>query len=187
MFKSVGSGCRQTAAWFTSATREEVNAKRTEFWDTRVQGDPNNWAALKAACEASDSGERHIDTAAAIVKASGLTMHKGYLMLCYDEVGVRYEVPPFVINEPTEYGQDRADLPPAAPGVPLELVVRSAKRPDTTVTIISTQTGKDLKTLYLSNIHSESTSVRLFFNGHEIKDSSYLTELTSGVVVQAMG
>jgi len=57
VFKSAGRGCRQTAAWFTEATREEVERKKLEFWETRVQGDVNQWAALKAACEAGDSGE----------------------------------------------------------------------------------------------------------------------------------
>ena len=187
MFKSVGKGCRQTAAWFTDVTRDEVLKKRQEFWETRVQGDPNQWAALKAACEAPDSGDFHLETADAIVKASGLTMQQGYLLVCYDDLGFKYELPPFVVNEATDYGHEKLDMTPVAPGVALELVVRSAKRPDATVHINSNQTGSDLKSAYFSSSKTDPTPVRLFFNGREIKDNAYLTHLTSGVVVQAMG
>lgn len=187
VFKSAGQGCRQTAAWFTEATREEVDRKKQEFWDTRVQGDANQWAALKAACEATDSGERHVGTAEAIVKASGLIMHQDYIMVCYDELGFKYELPPFVINEPTGYGEGKEEqVTPSLPGVPLELTVRSAKRPDAAVHINSNQTSKELKTAYIAAAKVEGT-VRLFFNGRELKDGACLYGLSSGVVVQAMG
>ena len=161
--------------------------KIEEFWETRVQGDPNQWGALKAACEAADSGKAYLDTAEAIVKASGLTMHQGYIMVCYDELGFKYELPPFVINEPTEYGEAKEDkVVPVALAMPLDLTVRSAKRPDVAVHINSNQTGKDLKAAYRSAAHAEGP-IRLFFNGREVKDNGYLCSLSSGVVVQAMG
>ena len=187
VFKSAGRGCRQTAAWLTEATREEVAKKIEEFWETRVQGDPNQWGALKAACEAADTGKAYLDTAEAIVKASGLTMHQGYIMVCYDELGFKYELPPFVINEPTEYGEAKEDkVVPVALAMPLDLTVRSAKRPEVAVHINSNQTGKDLKAAYRSAAHAEGP-IRLFFNGREVKDNGYLCSLSSGVVVQAMG
>ena len=186
MFKSAGKGCRQTAAWFTECTKEEVQAKIAEFWDTRVQGDTNMWSALRAACDSADSGAFHPDTAEAILKASGLTMHQGYLLVCYDELGFKYELPPFVVNEPTSYGETKTDpKPPTQAGVPLTIVIRSVKRPDATVNVTTTDTGKKLKSVYAEQAKAEGN--RLFFNGREIKDGSYLTNLSPGVVVQAMG
>lgn len=187
VYKSSGKGCRQTAAWFTDATPEEVAAKRVEFWDTRVQGDPSHWAALKAACEAIDSGALHTATAEAIVKASGLTMQQGYILVCYDELGVKYELPPFVINEPTSYGQPKEEVKtPDRPGQSVSITVRSVHRPDVTVTINTNETGKKLKSLY-AEAAKPAGPQRMFFNGVELKDGAFLTSLSAGVVVTAMG
>ena len=46
-----------TPAWATEATSEEVQRKRQEFWETRVQGSSEHWLALRAACEAADSSK----------------------------------------------------------------------------------------------------------------------------------
>jgi hypothetical protein len=64
--------------------------------------------------------------------------------------------------------------------------VRSAKRPDAAVHINSNQTSKQLKTAYIAAAKVEGT-VRLFFNGRELKDGACLYGLSSGMVVQAMG
>jgi len=121
------------------------------------------------------------------VKASGLNMHQGYIMVCYDDLGFKYELPPFVVNEPTQYGEMKEEhVTPTAPGVPLSLTVRSAKLGDAAVQINSNQTGKELKAAYLSAAKTQGAP-RLFFNGLEIKDGACLYSLKSGVVVQAMG
>ena len=49
-----GRGCKETPAWRTEATRQDLILKREEFWDTRTQGDPAVWRTLRMACEAED-------------------------------------------------------------------------------------------------------------------------------------
>ena len=45
--KKAGKDFRTTPAWETTATREEVERKRKEFWDTRVEGDLRVWETLR--------------------------------------------------------------------------------------------------------------------------------------------
>lgn len=171
-----------TPAWATEATREEVQRKRQEFWDTRVQGSAEHWQALKAACEAADSR-----TAEAIVKASGLNIHQGGISLCVDSSGLKYELPPFMVNDALVYGQERkTELSPEGKNKPITVTVRSAKRPDVQLTVNTHDTGKALKSAYVSRTKATET-VRLFYNGTEVKDTGYLGRLEEGVVVQALG
>lgn len=187
MFKVSGEGCRATPAWATEATREEIQRKRQEFWETRVQGSTERWLALRAACEAADSRTFQLDTAESIVKASGLSLQQASITLCMDEFGMKYELPPFMINEPLFYGQiKQIQAAPPGPNRAFTVTVRSSKRPDVQLTVSTHDTGETLKTAYIS--HTKATeAMRLFFNGVEIKQGSYLARLEDGVVVQALG
>jgi hypothetical protein len=53
------------------------------------------------ACDIQDPDETY-----AVVEASGLKMHNNVLMISYDDLGHRYEIPPFIINEPVSYGEE---------------------------------------------------------------------------------
>lgn len=152
-----------------------------------MQGSPEHWLALRAACEAADSRKRHLDTAESIVKASGLSLQQASITLCMDELGMKYELPPFMVNEPLFYGQIKQiqSIPPG-PHRAITVTVRSAKRPDVQLTLSTHDTGETLRTAYVSHTRATET-MRLFFNGVEIKQSSYLARLEDGVVVQALG
>lgn len=38
--KTSGKGCKKTPAWEIDCSKEEVQKKIEEFWDTRVEGNP---------------------------------------------------------------------------------------------------------------------------------------------------
>ncbi|CAK0783193.1 hypothetical protein CVIRNUC_006392 [Coccomyxa viridis] len=78
-------------------TEEELQAKRAEYWDTQPHygGDRVIWDALKAAA-ASDLG-----TAAVILDSAGIVVSVEDMTVCYDERGAKYELPKYVLSEPS--------------------------------------------------------------------------------------
>ncbi|CAH9055505.1 unnamed protein product [Cuscuta europaea] len=71
---------------------------REEFWDTAPHygGQKEIWNALQAATEATD-----ITLARTIVNSAGIIVHSPDMTICYDERGAKYELPKYVLSEPT--------------------------------------------------------------------------------------
>lgn len=84
----------------TSLARE-----RSDFFDTRVTGRQESWAALRTVTELVRSGE--IETARGILDASGITLPTGNLLDgCYDSLGNLYKLPQAVISDPVDLTED---------------------------------------------------------------------------------
>ena len=178
-----GQGCKKTPAWETNLTKEEIDLKIKEFWETRVDGSPRMWEALKHACEEADPKKSEI-----LVKASGLRMNEGFLLLSYDDRGHRYELPPYVINPAIKYSEKMREEIPVAEGIPevdYELVFRSTAIPDYKMNVNTTDTIRDIKKAYLSNTKFQK-DVRMFFQGKELKDGDLLgkSHIANHLVVQ---
>ncbi|KAL5721740.1 hypothetical protein ACHQM5_005345 [Ranunculus cassubicifolius] len=83
-------------------TRAQLNQLREEFWDTAPHygGQKEIWDALRAAAEAELSvGQTIVESAGVIVSSADLTT-------CYDERGAKYELPKYVLSEPTNLIRD---------------------------------------------------------------------------------
>ncbi|KAL0796590.1 hypothetical protein Bca101_067967 [Brassica carinata] len=78
-------------------TKAELMKLREEFWDTAPHygGRKEIWDALRAAAEAD------ISLAQAIVDSAGVIAQNNDLTICYDERGAKYELPKYVMSEPT--------------------------------------------------------------------------------------
>ncbi|XP_021772285.1 ubiquitin domain-containing protein 1-like isoform X1 [Chenopodium quinoa] len=83
-------------------TREQLNRMREEFWDTAPHygGRQEIWDALRAAVEAE------LSMAQAIVDSAGVIVQNPDLTVCYDERGAKYELPKYVVSEPTNLIRD---------------------------------------------------------------------------------
>lgn len=80
-------------------TRAELDRERKEFFETRVTGRPEVWAALATAISLLRSGDPA--TAQSIVDAAGVTIPTGDLCEgCYDEQGVLYRLPQCIVSDP---------------------------------------------------------------------------------------
>jgi hypothetical protein len=182
--KTVGKGCKRTPAWETLATRDEVNRKIDEFWDTRIEGNPEVWKVLRTACI-----EPVPALAEQIVKASGISMLSGSLMLTFDEVGYRYDLPVYVINEASRYGVEKTlqKLPEDFKGDAIEFSVRCVKFDDQSLSANTTENVKGLKEKYAQKVGIEGEKVRMFYNGKEMKNEMTLHHcgVKQGVVLQA--
>ncbi|CAL9117096.1 unnamed protein product [Musa acuminata var. zebrina] len=83
-------------------TRAQLKQMRDEFWDTAPHygGQKEIWDALRAAAEAD------LDLAQAIVDSAGIIIPNADMTLCYDERGAKYELPKYVLSEPTNLIRD---------------------------------------------------------------------------------
>ncbi|XP_031261682.1 ubiquitin domain-containing protein 1-like isoform X2 [Pistacia vera] len=83
-------------------TRTQLMQLRDEFWDTAPHygGRKEIWDALRAAAEAE------ITLAQAIVDSAGVIVQSEDLTICYDERGAKYELPKYVLSEPTNLIRD---------------------------------------------------------------------------------
>lgn len=82
----------------TIISLEELQQQRTEFWDSRVEGNKDMWNALHSAADAFLANDESL--AHAILTASGINLPNGTLELCYDELGYEYKVPTFCFITP---------------------------------------------------------------------------------------
>ncbi|XP_065017114.1 uncharacterized protein LOC135643718 [Musa acuminata AAA Group] len=83
-------------------TRTHLKQMCDEFWDTAPHygGQKEIWDALRAAAEAD------INLAQAIVDSAGIIISNADMTLCYDERGAKYELPKYVLSEPTNLIRD---------------------------------------------------------------------------------
>ncbi|XP_061374544.1 uncharacterized protein LOC133316780 [Gastrolobium bilobum] len=79
-------------------TRTHLMQLREEFWDTAPHygGRKEIWDALRAAADVSDR-----TLAQTIVDSAGIIVQNNDLTECYDERGAKYELPNYVLSEPT--------------------------------------------------------------------------------------
>lgn len=111
-------------AWRTSpsVSSEQLERLRSEFWDSRVEGDSQMWATLRAAADVHRSGGDDSALATELLRAAGLTPaneKRPCLTKFYDESGVLYVVPPYALRDPQNLGAEPvcADFKDAATAV----------------------------------------------------------------------
>lgn len=163
-------------------TKEEIDIKIKEFWDTRVEGNSMVWQVLQQAC-----AEPEPEKAEDLIKAYNLTLNNGLLQQTYDERGYRYDLPPFVINPAVKYGETKVitRAPAHVKGENIELILRAAGLTDCKVNTRTDETIKGVKDKFIAHAKLQK-DVRLFFNGRELKDDSLLghCNVPHGVVIQ---
>mmetsp|Transcript_32288 Transcript_32288/g.50339 ORF Transcript_32288/g.50339 Transcript_32288/m.50339 type:complete len:157 (+) Transcript_32288:131-601(+) len=91
---------RKAPVWTADApmTKGQLLSKRDEFWDTApaFAGRAEIWQAIRAAAECED-----METAQAIMSAVDVTLPHGNLSVVYDELGNKYDIPPYCLSEPS--------------------------------------------------------------------------------------
>ncbi|KAG2681639.1 hypothetical protein I3843_11G154400 [Carya illinoinensis] len=99
-----GKKIRKPKSWKhpQQITKTQLMQMRDEFWDTAPHygGRKEIWDALRAAAETD------LTLAQAIVDSAGIIIQSADLTICYDERGAKYELPKYVLSEPTNLIQD---------------------------------------------------------------------------------
>ncbi|XP_077229373.1 uncharacterized protein LOC143862252 [Tasmannia lanceolata] len=95
---------RKPKAWKHSQpiTRTQLRQMRDEFWDTAPHygGQKEIWDALRAAADAD------LNLAQTIVDSAGVIVTSADMTTCYDERGAKYELPKYVLSDPTNLIRD---------------------------------------------------------------------------------
>lgn len=82
-----------------SWTRSQLDRERAEFFETRVTGRAEIWAAVSTAISLMRGGD--LTTAQGIIDAAGITVPTGNLCEgCYDEQGMLYRLPQCIVSDP---------------------------------------------------------------------------------------
>ncbi|KKZ68585.1 hypothetical protein EMCG_01034 [[Emmonsia] crescens] len=90
-------------------TREQLIRERQLFFDTRVTGRAEVWAALSTATSLLRAGD--VATAQGILDAAGITVPTGDMCDgCYDESGVLYRIPEHIAMDPINVVAESADV-----------------------------------------------------------------------------
>lgn len=107
-------------------TRAEIDRERTEFFDTRVSGNPQVWQTIRVALELLWSGGEGdvnggLATAQTIFDAAGITLPTGDLANgVYDALGQSYSLPEVIVSDPTNIvgslDGDAGSMPPNEAG-----------------------------------------------------------------------
>jgi hypothetical protein len=183
----VGDGLKKTLAYSSKITLEELNVKRNEYWETRVEGEEKSWKALRLACEAPE-GEDGIKA----MIAAGLKLINKTLQLAFDKSGHKYDVPVFCINDPSIFDlpKKREISKEELTGKPVDLKFRKAGvAHDVKLQAKDNWSTLELKQEYIRKVNEdglEPQNIRLFFGGKEFKEDTVLAEycIQDGQVIQ---
>jgi len=174
-------------------TMTQLEAKREEFWDTApaFEGKSEIWAALRATVEAV--GREDMGLAQAILDGAGVSLPKGSLVECYDELGTRYSVPIYCLSTPLNIIEgDRSDSPAefSEPlnGQELKVKVRVSLTGEDVRLVINTKetVGMAKRRLQESEGVGEPSSQRWYYGGKLLNDKSTMADVPSGHVVQCI-
>lgn len=90
-------------------TRGQLERERYEFFETRVAGRKEVWAALRQVLECLREGD--MADAQGILDALGVTLPTGQIESgAYDEAGNLYKIPQAVISDPANILEDSNDI-----------------------------------------------------------------------------
>lgn len=189
-------------------TRSRLENEREAFFDTRVTGSAEVWNALKLVCECLRRGD--IAQAQGILDAVGLNVPDGRVAIgseprsrgrvrktggVFDERGVGYDIPGWVVADPGDIVDDEAEKDEAGEkakgkindiGEVVTLKARLSDRPmDVTVQIGMGQTAATVRSKVQERVGPRK--VRLIYMGQAWSETKTLEELgyKEGDVVSA--
>jgi hypothetical protein len=160
-------------------TMGQLEAKRREFWATRVDGRKEVWQAIKYAhsCEGDEK------TAQAILRSAGITpydMDKQDACFCFDEFGARYNIPRYVLYKPRNIVQvspaqeAKLNAQEAKEGkMPINFKIRLSeeKEDDLDVTIPGGFLIGNLKAMIAKECKYVVSRQHVFYEGRQLDDS----------------
>jgi len=177
-------------------THEKLLQERQAFWTSRTSGNVGIWNTLEqVAAMILDSND--VDTASAILQASGISTPHGDISEVFDERGVRYEVPRYCFQNPTNLVDGMGEQAPRRGNFrseEIEIKFRMAygsETSDTKCTVNTTDSiGDIVEAFKKANEKAAAASrIRLFFYGRELRKNDqcaacYLRK--TGLVVLAV-
>ncbi|GAU95919.1 hypothetical protein RvY_07442 [Ramazzottius varieornatus] len=188
---------KEKLRWRSQAamTAEQLAEKRKVFWETApaYEGKKEVWDALSAAATAAEAGDWVL--AQAIIDGVGVSTPSGTLLDCYDELGTRYQVPPYCLSTPLNLivdaenaGRDAGKTDPVKLGKDMNVKLRfSDGDKDIKFPINTEETVGTLKKRVFQDIRNiDVADQRWFFGGKLLPDRARLSDykVKPGFVIQ---
>jgi len=174
-------------------TMSQLEGKREEFWDTApaFEGKSEIWAALRAAVDAV--GREDMALAQAILDGAGVSLPKGSLTECYDELGTRYSVPIYCLSTPLnlllgDRSDSPADFSEPLNGQELKVKVRVSITGEDVRLVLNTKetVGMAKRRLQDSEGVGEPNTQRWYYGGKLLNDKCTMADVPSGHVIQCI-
>ncbi|CAD8135174.1 unnamed protein product [Paramecium octaurelia] len=171
--KFIGRGIKKTNQYTTKLSRIEWDLMQKQFWDSRK--DCSEWAIIKKAILCDDES-----LVLQILGEANLKMIGNSIQVLVQDKHI-FQVPIFVINEPTFCSNNKFEL--NFETSILKVRVRSSKLPqDFEISTQSTSTILEIKQIILQA--AKENTCRLYLNGRELIDQNQLGNysISSGTV-----
>ncbi|KRX09883.1 hypothetical protein PPERSA_05275 [Pseudocohnilembus persalinus] len=182
-----GSGIKRTHSYKVKVTKEQLERKRQEFWETRVEGKQQTWQALKSAVESDEK------LAIGLLAAAGIKLVNRSIQISYDDTGHKYDIPVFCINDPYSCEAE----PPTEKGLnkqfnqkQIEIIMRCSKLEgkDVKRNIDNSTSIKDLKDDFAKELEGQKyEKLRFFVSGRELMDHHligfYENQIKDGTII----
>ncbi|CAD8047104.1 unnamed protein product [Paramecium primaurelia] len=172
--KYIGTGIKQTNQYSTNLSRIEWDLIQNQFWNSHK--DSSEWQLIRKALSQEDES-----LALQILNQANFKLIRNSIQLLVKDKQI-YQVPIFVINEPTFCSNQNFEL--NFETSILKVRVRSSKLPqDYEISTQNTSTIQEIKQIILK-VANEKTC-RLFLNGRELIDQNQLGNysISSGTVL----
>ncbi|XP_034040066.1 ubiquitin domain-containing protein 1a [Thalassophryne amazonica] len=180
-------------------TEGQLRSKRDEFWDTApaFDGRKEIWDALRAAALAAECND--LELAQAIVDGACITLPHGSLTESYDELGNRYQLPPYALAPPinlisetssesqiAEQTHKQTQPPPSRQE--FQLRVRLSTGKDMHLTASMADSISELKKQLEEREDIDVSRQRWFFSGKLLTDKTRLqdTKMQKDFVLQVI-
>lgn len=190
---------RRPVLWSSDVvtTEGQLQSKRDEFWDTApaFEGSRVVWDALKGAAEAAELED--YDLAQAIVDGAGISLPKGTLEECYDELGNRYVVPSYCLSRPSNMlasASSNVSTENVTPSTALlheeriNVKLRLSTGKDIKLSVHPSTTMAEVKKMLQSSEGIDVIRTKILFSGKIISDSTTveLLKIPKGFVLQVV-
>ncbi|XP_055343790.1 ubiquitin domain-containing protein 1-like [Paramacrobiotus metropolitanus] len=175
-------------------TEGQLKQKREIFWETApaYEGKKEVWDALRAAAQAAETNDWAL--AQAIIDGVGVSIPSGTLLDCYDELGTRYQIPPYCLSSPlnlisdADLGKDENKSTPVKTGKDVAIKLRfSDSDKDVKFPVNTEESIASLKKRVHQSVRNvDPLDQRWFFGGKLLQDRSRLSEfkIRPGYVIQ---
>lgn len=165
----VGEGIMKMRGYISNISKEELDKKRNDFWESRIEGKKETWEFLRNICENKEIQQEEIQT---YLSAYGIVPYRNCINVTYDNSGGLYEIPNYCIHDPSVY-----DLPEEHKSKPKKKKIKFIVRKEIDVLQLEfsnytqvTKIKEYLSSKFPGCNNCPIENIRLFFGGKEMKN-----------------
>lgn len=167
----VGHGLKKMKGYISNIPKSELQKRRKDFWETRIEGNQEIWAYLREICEMEDV-EGGVDVEE-LLDMYNIRPYKNCINIVYDQMGNLYEIPNYCIHEPSKYDLPELKKEPPKNKKIINFIIRNGKN-QIKVSYSNYCLVKEVKKFLGKKYGTNEKNVRLFYYGKEMQNEQQL-------------